>query len=47
MISQARSDDPRRLRDLMGKVSSLAREHQLTSVVVGMAGVEGHLLFLS
>jgi hypothetical protein len=45
MISQARNDDPRRLRDLMGKVSSLAREHQLKSVVVGMAGVEGDLLY--
>jgi GGDEF domain-containing protein len=29
----------------MGKVSSLAREHQLKSVVVGMAGVEGDLLY--
>ncbi len=45
MLSQTRNDDPRRLRELMGKVSSLAREHQLKSVVVGMAGVEGDLLY--
>lgn len=38
-------DDPLRLRELLGKASSLAREHALTSVVVGAAGVEGDLLF--
>jgi hypothetical protein len=39
------NDDPRRLRELLGKVSDLAGEHSLTSVVVGMAGVEGDLVF--
>ena len=39
------NDDPRRLRELLGKVSDLAGEHALTSVVVGMAGAEGDLVF--
>ena len=38
-------DDPRLLRELLGKASSLASEHDLTSVVVGAAGVEGDLIF--
>lgn len=38
-------DDPLRLRDLLGRAWSLAREHELTSVVVGAAGIEGDLLF--
>ncbi len=38
-------DDPRRLRALLGRASSLASEHALTSVVVGAAGIEGDLLF--
>ena len=38
-------DDPRRLRELLGRAWSLANEHDLTSVVVGAAGVEGDLLF--
>lgn len=38
-------DDPRKLRELLGKASSLATEHALTSVVVGVAGKEGDLLF--
>jgi hypothetical protein len=39
------NDDPRRLRELLGKVSDLAGDHALTSVVVGMAGIEGDLVF--
>ena len=38
-------DDPLRLRDLLGRASNLAREHALSSVVVGVAGAEGDLLF--
>jgi hypothetical protein len=44
-IGQPRNDDPRRLRDLLLKISGLAREHSLRSVVVGMAGVEGDRLY--
>ncbi len=44
-IGQPRNDDPRRLRDLLLKVSGLAREHLLQSVVVGMAGIEGDRLY--
>lgn len=40
-----RNDDPRKLRDLLQKASSLAAEHRLCSVVVGMSGIEGDLLF--
>jgi hypothetical protein len=38
-------NDPRRLRELLGRVSDLAGEHALTSVVVGMAGAEGDRVF--
>lgn len=38
-------DDPRRLRELLGRAWSLASEHELSSVVVGAAGAEGDLLF--
>ncbi|MDH3519887.1 MAG: hypothetical protein OEM49_05460 [Myxococcales bacterium] len=38
-------DDPRRLRDLLGKAGDLARQHALRSVVVGIAGFEGDLEF--
>jgi len=33
--------DPRRLRELMDRVSSLAETHQVGSVVVGVAGRDG------
>lgn len=36
----ARSD-PRRLRELMDRVKSLAEQHQIRSVVVGVAGRDG------
>lgn len=39
------NDDPRKLRDLLQRVASLAGEHRLTSVVVGMSGLESDLLF--
>ncbi len=38
-------DDPRRLRELLERCCDLANEHTLPSVVVGVAGVEGDLLF--
>ena len=37
--------DPRRLRELMERAETLAREHGLRSVVVGLAGFEGDTLF--
>jgi len=39
------NDDPRRLRELLGKVSDLAGDDSLTSVIVGLAGYEGDLVF--
>jgi len=44
-LSPTRNDDPRKLRDLLQRVASLAGEHRLTSVVVGMSGLESDLLF--
>src|SRR2546426_8698544 len=37
--------DPRRLRELMERAETLAREHGLRSVVVGLAGFEGDTMF--
>ncbi len=45
MARSSGNDDPRRLRELFSKAAGLACEHALTSVVVGMAGREGDLLF--
>jgi hypothetical protein len=39
------ADDPLRLREMLGRAASLASAHRLPSVVVGMAGREGDLLF--
>ena len=39
------ADDPLRLREMLGRAASLASAHDLPSVVVGMAGREGDLLF--
>ena len=39
------SDDPLRLREMLGRATSLATGHRVGSVVVGMAGREGDLLF--
>jgi hypothetical protein len=44
-FDRARNDDPRRLRELLGRVADLASDHRLTSVVVGMAAPEGDALF--
>ena len=41
----ASNDDPRKLRDLLGKAVNLASDHELHCVVVGLAGREGDLLF--
>ena len=43
-IGATRYDDPRKLRDLLGRAESLASEHALTSVVVGLAGREGDIV---
>lgn len=44
-VITTQNDDPRKLRDLLQRVASLAGEHRLTSVVVGMSGLESDLLF--
>lgn len=44
-IDGSQSDDPRKLRDLLCKAESLANDYSLHSVVVGIAGREGDLLF--
>ncbi len=44
-MNGSRIDDPRKLRDLLGKAASLASDYSLHSVVVGIAGREGDLLF--
>jgi hypothetical protein len=38
-------DDPLRLREMLARAAGLATAHRLPSVVVGMAGREGDLLF--
>ena len=38
-------DDPLRLREMLGRAASFASAHHMPSVVVGMAGREGDLLF--
>jgi hypothetical protein len=44
-LNEPRNDDPRKLRALLDKVVNLADDHSLTSVVVGMTGSEGDLIF--
>jgi GGDEF domain-containing protein len=39
-------DDPRRLRDLLTRACGLASDHELTSVLVGLAGFEGDSVFM-
>ncbi len=39
------NDDPRKLREMLGKAVDLASDHALHCVVVGLAGREGDLLF--
>lgn len=41
----AASNDPRKLRELLGKASDLAREHSVGCVLIGLAAPEGDLLF--
>ena len=43
--SSDQNDDPRRLRELIEKVSNIASTYAVGSVVVGMAGAEGDLMF--
>ena len=40
-----KNDDPRKLRELLGKAAMLASDHSLSSVVVGIAAAEGDLVF--
>ena len=44
-ISAPTNDDPRKLRELLGKASDLARDHEVSCVLVGLAAPEGDLLF--
>jgi hypothetical protein len=44
-LNEPQSDDPRKLRALLDKVVNLADDHRLTSVLVGMAGPDGDLIF--
>ena len=41
----SKNDDPRKLRELLGKAALLASDHSLSSVVVGIAAAEGELVF--
>lgn len=40
-VQRPDSEDPRRLRELTARAESLAREHGLRSVLVGLAGPDG------
>jgi hypothetical protein len=40
-VSRSMGDDLQKLRGILGRASSLAREHALTSVMVGLAGPSG------
>jgi len=44
-LNESRVDDPRRLRELIQKAGRLASVYDVTSVMVGMSGVEGDLMF--
>ena len=44
-LPTSRNDDPRRLRDLLERARGMASGHSVSSVVVGIAGLEGDLLF--
>jgi hypothetical protein len=45
MAIDGRSHDPLRLRELLGRAENLAAKHALSSVVVGLAGLEGDPIF--
>ena len=44
-LNESRADDPRRLRELVDKAARLASVYDVTSVMVGMSGDEGDLMF--
>jgi GGDEF domain-containing protein len=44
-LTGSRFDDPRKLREMLERAAELADRHELCSVVVGLAGREGDLLF--
>ena len=44
-MTQAMNDDPRKLTQMISRVSDLAEAHAVCSVVVGVAAKEGDLLF--
>jgi len=44
-LSRSQNDDPRRLREILQKATTLARDYDLPSVLVGVAGTEGDRLF--
>ncbi len=44
-LNESQYDDPRKLRALLDKVVNLADDHSLTSVLVGMSGPDGDLIF--
>ena len=39
------NDDPRKLRDVLGRATALASDHSLQSVMVGLAAPEAGLVF--
>ena len=43
--SDASNDDPSKLRELLGKAAGLARDHEVSCVLVGLAAPEGDLSF--
>ena len=45
MVVDGRNHDPLRLRDLLSRAETLASQNALSSVVVGLAGPEGDLIF--
>lgn len=44
-LNHPQNDDPRKLREILDKAADLAWDHSVSSVVVGLAGFEGDLLF--
>jgi len=44
-MTRDRNDDPRKLMQMISRVSDLAQSHAVCSVVVGIAAPEGDLLF--
>ena len=44
-MTRQNNDDPRKLSQMIARVSELAEQHKVCSVVVGVAAEEGDLLF--